>query len=89
MNWTAKTGLAQQSRGYTRDISPGGAYVFAPEFPASGHPVQITIHFPTFGGEYREPCVTVNGHVLRVDKAPLAAASGFSIRSQRVTVCAL
>lgn len=89
VNWVAKNGMAQQSRGYTRDVSPGGAYIFAREFPAAGHAVQITILLPTFGGESREPRVTVNGHVLRIDKPPLAGESGFSVCSQRVSVCAV
>lgn len=88
VNWIAKNGLARQSRGYTRDISPGGAYIFAPEFPAAGHSVQIIIHLPMFSGEFREPCVALEGHVVRVDKAPVAGESGFSIRSRKVTVCA-
>lgn len=88
VNWIGKNGLAQQSHGYTRDISPGGAYIFAPEFPPAGHPVQISIHLPMFGGESRVLCVTVKGHVLRIDNPPLAVESGFSIRSERVRVCA-
>jgi PilZ domain len=87
VNWIGENGLARQSRGYTRDISPGGAYIFAAEFPPAGHPVQINIHLPMFGGECRVPSVTVKGHVLRVDKPPLATESGFSVRSKRVTVC--
>ncbi len=87
VNWTGANGLARQSRGYTRDISPGGAYIFAAEFPPAGHAVQVSIHLPMFGGESRVPCVSVKGYVLRVDDAPIAAESGFSVRSERVTVC--
>jgi hypothetical protein len=88
VKWIGNNGLAQQSRGYTRDISPGGAYIFAPEFPPSGHPVEVSIHLPTFGGESRGPCVSVMGYVLRADNPPRVAESGFSLCSERVTVCA-
>ena len=87
VTWIGKNGLLQQSRGYTRDISPGGAYIFAAEVPAAGSPVEVSIHLPMFSGESRVPCVTVKGHVLRVDERPFAGERGFSVRCERVTVC--
>lgn len=87
VHWVGQNGSAHQSRGYTRDIGTGGAYVFAPEFPPSGQVVQISIHLPMFGGETRIPCVNVKGRVLRIDKTQLAGESGFAVRNERVAVC--
>lgn len=87
VHWIGPNGIAQQLRGCTRDVSTGGAYIFAPELPPAGHAVQISIHLPMFGGESRVPCVNVKGHVLRVDKPPRATECGFAVRNEKVTVC--
>lgn len=71
-----------------RDISPGGAYVFALLSPPVGHFVQLSIQLPGFPGEVSAPRVNVHGRVLRVDPAQGSNESGFSIRNEKVALCA-
>jgi len=82
----APSGIEQQARGYTRDISPGGAYVFSDVVPPIGKSVQLSIHLPVFAGEAREPIVQVHGQVLRTDTSG-AFGSGFAVRNEKVTLC--
>ncbi len=89
VSWVEEDGVAHQSRGYTRDISPGGAYIFASTFPSAGHRVQVSIQLPMFAADARVSCVIVKGRVLRAEKPPLAADSGFSVRSEAVMVCTI
>jgi PilZ domain len=86
--WTAPDGAAQEARGCTRDISPGGAYVLASALPSPGQLVHMSIYLPTFPGEAQVPCVDVKGRVLRVDRAGVAVESGFSVRNESVTLWA-
>lgn len=87
VRWTRHDGIAQECPGYTRDISPGGAYVFADCFPTLRQPVRMSIHFPMLAGEVRLPCVEVKGRVLRVDQDS-RGATGFSVCNEKVTLCA-
>ncbi|MGH9737989.1 MAG: PilZ domain-containing protein [Candidatus Acidiferrales bacterium] len=87
VNWTGQCGTSEECHGYTRDISPGGAYVFTASLPPLGQPVRMSIHLPMFDGEARVPCVDVKGLVLRVDN-DRGGASGFSVRNEKVKLCA-
>lgn len=86
-SWVSPSGSEQQARGYTRDISPGGAYVFSETAPPLGDPVQLTIHLPVFADEKHSPTVRVRGQVLRADRKSGAIESGFAVRNQKVTLC--
>lgn len=88
LTWTSPDGVAERCRGWTRDISPGGAYVFSPAVPPRGCPVQLRIYLPMLPGEAQLPCVEVRGNVLRVDKANTAIEPGFAVRNEKVTLCA-
>ncbi|MGH9561505.1 MAG: PilZ domain-containing protein [Terracidiphilus sp.] len=83
--WTGHDAIGHQLCGYTRDISPGGAYILSTALPALGESVRMSIHLPMFDGEARVPCIDVTGRVLRVDK--VGEHSGFSVRNERVILC--
>ena len=89
ISWSENDGALHELTGRTRDISPGGAYVFSRLFPPLHQPVRMSIHLPMSEGESCVPCVNVHGYVLRIDKTPAAAESGFSVRNEKVTLCAL
>lgn len=87
ITWTAQDGTTREARGYTRDISPGGAYVFSDVFPPVGRSVQLNVQLPMLPGEARVPCVNVRGSVLRVDGIGADAETGFAVRNEKVTLC--
>jgi len=86
-SWVSPSGSEQQARGYTRDISPGGAYVFSETVPPLGCPLQLAIHLPMFADEKQAPSVRVRGHVLRADRNGRAIENGFAVQNQKVTLC--
>lgn len=87
MTWSDSDGSARETRGYTRDISSSGAYIFTSPPPPRGQMVEISIHLPSFTGEDRAPRITVRGCVLRVDPAGAATEGGFSVRNEKVNLC--
>jgi len=87
-SWTAPDGTTQGGRGWTRDISPGGAFVFSALFPPQGCAVRLNIQLPMLPGEVQVPCVEVRGRVLRLDKAGAEAKRGFAVQNKKVTICA-
>ncbi len=87
VRWIGNDGRAYEAHGHTRDISPGGAYVFSSALPAAGDRVRLSIRLPVFAGEADVPVITVEGRVLRVDKAAVAQECGFSMRNEKVALC--
>ena len=85
VTWTGDDGIGHKLCGYTRDISPGGAYILSTALPALGEFVRMSIHLPMFDGEARVPRIDVTGRVLRVNK--FKEYSGFSVRNEKVTLC--
>jgi hypothetical protein len=88
-SWTADDGTTQVGRGWTRDISPGGSYVFSDLFPALDSSVHLNIELPMLPGEVRVPSVEVQGRVLRLDKVGPEVERGFAVRNEKVTLCAI
>jgi hypothetical protein len=89
ISWSGDDGLLHEFTGRTRDLSPGGAYVFSSIFPPLRQLVRMSIHLPMSDGEACVPCVDVQGHVYRIDSIPTAAECGFSVCNEKVTLCAL
>jgi hypothetical protein len=87
-SWTAPDGTIREGHGWTRDISPGGSYVFADLFPPQDSPVHLSIELPMLPGEARVPCVKVQGRVLRLDTVGIDTDCGFAVRNEKVTLCA-
>jgi hypothetical protein len=88
-SWIAKDGTLEKAQGCTRDIGPGGAYVFATALPPIGAALNMSICLPQLAGDGRAPSVEVKGRVLRVDRGGGAKNSGFSVRTERATLCAI
>lgn len=86
-SWIGPHGKEEQARGYTRDISPGGAYIFSEIVPPLGRLLQLSIHLPIFAGETHSPTVQVRGQVLRADTNGCAPENGFAVRNEKVTLC--
>jgi hypothetical protein len=87
--WLAQDGTVQEARGCTRDIGPGGAYVFATAFPPVGATLNMSIRLPQLTGDGGAPSVEVKGRVLRVDRGSSANNTGFSVRTERAKLCAI
>jgi hypothetical protein len=91
--WDDAAGLRHESRGHTRDVGQKGAFVLAPECPARGTPVSLSIFLPVMGTETRVLRLEVEGRVLRSGSsanpdsssgsAPLA---GFAVSHQRLNL---
>src|SRR5271155_2396083 len=52
-SWEDRHGARQDASGRTLNISQKGAYVIAPECPAAGVHVSLTIFLPALAGETR------------------------------------
>ena len=88
-HWLDSGGLSRESRGYTRDISPRGTFVFASDCPPKGTPVALEIALPTFTGYPRPLRIRADGCVLRVEAvATKGRSGGFAATCQRVVLCA-
>src|SRR5580698_1449146 len=48
-HWTVGNGLSREGEGFTRDVSPRGAYVFAAECPPLGTQLEMMINLPNIG----------------------------------------
>lgn len=86
-SWTAPDGTALGGSGWTRDISPGGSYIFSELLPPRGSTVQLSFELPMLPGEAKVPSVEVRGRVLRLDKASARTERGFAVRNEKVTLC--
>jgi len=87
-HWLDTGGLSRESRGFTRDVSPKGAFVFASDCPPRGTLVEMIIDLPALTGEPRTLCIKADGCILRVDSAGVTGrSSGFAVACQRVTLC--
>ena len=87
-HWADREGVSRESEGFTRDVSPKGAYVFASDCPPLGTPVEMTIDLPGVGKVSNNPHIRADCFVLRVDKAGATHATiGFSVQNSRVTLC--
>ena len=87
-HWADREGVSRASEGFTRDVSPKGAYVFASDCPPQGTPVEMTIDLPGVGKGSNNLHIRADCCVLRVDKAGAVHATiGFSVQNSRVTLC--
>ncbi|MGH9681610.1 MAG: PilZ domain-containing protein [Candidatus Acidiferrales bacterium] len=84
--WRDSSGNLQESRGVTRNVSPKGAYIFAPRCPANGSPLSISIFLPPMGSESRTLCIETEGRVVRTDTVTEGSV-GFAVSSHRVNLC--
>jgi hypothetical protein len=92
--WDDASGQRRESRGHTRDVGQKGAFVLAPDGPARGTPVSLSIFLPVTGAEKRVLRLEVEGRVLRSavsaanpdNPSGPATLVGFAVSHQRVNL---
>lgn len=84
--WRDTSGNLQESRGVTRNVSPKGAYILAPQSPANGSSLSVSIFLPPMGGESRTLCMETEGRVVRTEIV-VEGRVGFAVSSHRVNLC--
>lgn len=90
--WSDDCGSQKVGRGYTRDISQKGAYVFSPERPPKGAQMTIHIYLPALAGDSKLLSLQAECLVLRVEpdaNAKNGIAWGFAVSNQHVTLSAV
>jgi PilZ domain len=85
--WIDNSGRARGGKGSTRDISPTGIHVTTAVNPPCGVSVDMKIYLPPTTGDSRG-LVEAKGVVLRIDRGGRSGASGFSIQTTRMALCA-
>lgn len=84
--WQDSSGSQRHAKGWTRDISEGGAYVLSGHCPTKGESVELTFKLLSFGGQQNsrhKTHLTMGGEVVRVDLAEMAGeAVGFAVRTK-------
>jgi hypothetical protein len=86
--WVDRQGVSQECEGFTRDVSPKGAYIFASECPPRGTPMEMTIALPSAGKGTGNLHIRADCCVLRTEKVRAAQGTvGFSVQNSRVTLC--
>lgn len=87
--WRDNNGSQRRAKGWTRDISEGGAYILSSQCPQKGELVELKFRLLVLreqrtprGNEHLE----MGGEVVRVDVAGVAGETvGFAIRSKTST----
>ena len=88
-HWSDGNGISRESQGFTRDVSPKGAYVFAGECPPRGTQLEMVIDLPSLGKGSNDIRIRAECRVVRVDeKGGAAGVQGFSVQNSRVSMCA-
>lgn len=87
--WLDNNGLQRRAKGWTRDISEGGAYILSNQCPQKGELVELKFKLLALR-EQRTPKnnehLEMGGEVVRVDVAEIAGvAVGFAVRSKTAT----
>ena len=77
-SWKDPRGIRQEGRGYTRDISPRGVFVYTEEIPPVGTYLSYEALFPALGKASTGLRMQVDGQVLRVEPAAESRGGGFA-----------
>jgi hypothetical protein len=86
-HWDDRGGVSREGQGFTKNVSPKGAYVLASECPPQGTPMEMTIDLPSLGKGSNNLHIRADCHVLRVDRVGTPQGTiGFSVRNSRVTL---
>jgi hypothetical protein len=89
-SWEDRHGARQDASGRTLNISQKGAYVVAPECPAAGARVSLTIFLPALGGETRTLHLETKGRVTRVEPATDSESEvGFAVSNAWINLRAI
>jgi len=87
-SWTDEQGVSQKGVGWTRDISPKGVYVVSSGCPPRSTAVALSVQLPVSDQQSRALSLETQGRVLRVDQRRDGRGSGFSVKHERVSLCA-
>jgi len=82
--WVDSTGAVQERRGYTRDISPKGAFVVSSACPPRGTSLEMSIYLSVASEHSRDVRIEAQGCVLRVEEETEGRERGFSVRNHWV-----
>jgi hypothetical protein len=84
-SWSVRNGAMRQGKGRSRDVSEGGAFVFARNLPLAGASISLSIQFRGAGGRFLR--MEVTGEVVRVE-LPLERKLhwGFAVASKTVAL---
>jgi len=86
-SWKDRKGVRHRQRGATRDISPGGMYLFAPAYPPVGVTVGLTALLPPLSDEAPRWRLLAHGRVVRVEPSPGGKGlTGFAATSEQLVV---
>jgi len=86
-SWTDRHGMRHRGEGRTRDISPGGVFLFATHCPPPGVAVGLSVILPPLSENIPSWKMQTRGRVVRVE--PTGAKSrlpGFAAISDKLSV---
>jgi len=82
-SWTDAQGIRKKQVGLTRDISVGGAFVFATPPPPLDANIKLKGFVPS-GGQVPSVRMFGKGQVVRMESAPSSLPAGFAIAGGRI-----
>jgi hypothetical protein len=89
-SWKDQKGVRHQQRGSTRDISPGGMYLFSSTSPPVGAEIGLDALLPPLSVHAPHWRMLAHGRVVRVERPQSGGKpGGFAAVSERVIVRAV
>jgi hypothetical protein len=86
-SWTDRWGARHRAEGKTRDISPGGVFLFARSCPPAGTPVGLSIILPPLSENIPSWKMQTRGRVVRVEPTgSRGSLSGFAAISDKLSL---
>jgi len=86
-SWKDRKGIRHRHRGATRDISPGGMFLFAPIYPPLGATVGLDAVLPPLSPVAPRWRLVAHGRVVRVEPPPgRKGLGGFAATSEELVV---
>ena len=79
--WRDRQGVRRRGNGFTRNLSSGGVFVEAPNFPPTGTAVKLDLLLPALDRRGAGLRVAGRGRVLRVEENGGATGHGFAARN--------
>ena len=85
-SWIDCEGVAHESLGYTRDVSPKGIFIVCADSPPETTSLTVSIQLSVLNGDRRgEVRIEAEGKVLRVEIGDASGnEGGFSVKNYRV-----
>jgi hypothetical protein len=86
-SWRDRRGTRHRGEGTTRDISPGGVFLFARNCPPPGAAVGFSVELPPLGENIPNWKMHARGRVVRVESAhEESGLAGFAAMSEQLSV---